>query len=53
MELIHEIAQNARQTVILVTHSEAAARMGDTVYALQDGQLEPRILPKLVTKETA
>ena len=53
IELIHQIAKNAGQTVILVTHSEAAARVGDTVYELQDGQLEPRILSKLVTKETA
>ena len=53
IELIHQIAKNAGQTVILVTHSEAAARVGDTVYALQDGQLEPCILTKLATKETA
>lgn len=53
VELLHKIAQNAGQTVILVTHSEAAARVGDTVYALQDGQLEPRVLPKLSTMESA
>ena len=53
IDLIHQIAQNAGQTVILVTHSEVAARVGDTVYALQDGQLEPCILPKLAEKETA
>ena len=53
IELLHQIAKNAGQTVILATHSEAAARVGDTVYELQDGQLEPRILSKLVTKETA
>ena len=52
IELIYQIAQNAGQTVILVTHSEAAARVSDTVYALQDGQLEPCILPKLAKKET-
>ena len=53
VDLLYQIAKNAGQTVILVTHSEAAARLGDTVYALQDGQLEPRMLPKLATKETA
>ena len=53
IELIHQIAKSAKQTVILVTHSEAAARLGDAVYALQDGQLEPHMLPKLATKETA
>ena len=53
VDLLYQIAKNAGQTVILVTHSEAAARLGDTVYALQDGQLEPRMLSKLATKETA
>ena len=53
VDLLYQIAKYAGQTVILVTHSEAAARLGDTVYALQDGQLEPRTLSKLATKETA
>ncbi len=45
--LLHRIAKRAGQTVILVTHSETAARVADRIYALQDGQLEPRGLPKL------
>lgn len=47
VELLHGIAKRAGQTVILVTHSETAARVADRIYALQDGQLEPRGLPKL------
>jgi putative ABC transport system ATP-binding protein len=47
VELLHRIAKAAGQTVILVTHSEAAARVGDTLYALHDGQLKPHVLPKL------
>ena len=53
VELLHQIAKREKQTVILVTHSEAAARVSDMVYALQDGQLEPRVLPKLSTMESA
>ncbi|MDT7043463.1 ABC transporter ATP-binding protein [Candidatus Nitronereus thalassa] len=49
VELLHRIAKAAGQTVILVTHSEAAARVGDTLYALQDGQLKPKSLPQLAT----
>jgi ABC-type lipoprotein export system ATPase subunit len=47
VELLHGIAKRAGQTVILVTHSETAARVADRIYSLQDGQLEPRGLPKL------
>ncbi len=47
VELLHRIAKRAGQTVILVTHSETAARVADRIYALQDGKLEPRGLPKL------
>ncbi len=47
IELLHEISKQAGQTVILVTHSEAAARVADTIYALQDGQLESHVLPKI------
>ena len=47
VELLHRIAKRAGQTVILVTHSETAARVADRIYALQDGKLEPRRLPKL------
>ena len=46
VELLHRIAKRAGQTVILVTHSETAARVADRIYALQDGQLEPRGLSK-------
>ncbi len=46
VELLHRIAKRAWQTVILVTHSETAARVADRIYALQDGQLEPRGFPK-------
>ena len=49
VELLYGIAKQAGQTVILATHSEAAAGVADTIYALQDGQLEPRVLPKLAT----
>ena len=50
VELLHQIAKRAGQTVILVTHSEAASRVGDTIYTLQDGQLKPRTLPKLAAR---
>ncbi len=46
VELLHRIAKHAAQTVILVTHSEAAARVADKIYLLQDGRLEPRGVPK-------
>jgi len=49
VELLHRIAKRAGQTVILVTHSETAARVADRIYSLQDGQLEPRGLPKLAS----
>jgi len=47
VDLLHKIAKGAGQTVILVTHSEAAARVGDSIYSLQDGQLEPRVLSQM------
>ncbi len=46
VELLHGIAERAGQTVILVTHSETAARVADRIFALQDGQLKPRGFPK-------
>jgi len=49
VELLHGIAKRAGQTVILVTHSETAARVADRIYALRDGKLEPSGLPKLAT----
>jgi len=49
VELLHRIAKRAGQTVILVTHSETAARVADRIYALQDGQLKPGALPKLAS----
>lgn len=49
VELLHRIAKRAGQTVILVTHSETAARVADRIYSLQDGQLKPGALPKLAS----
>ena len=49
VELLHRIAKRAGQTVILVTHSETAARAADRIYSLQDGQLKPGALPKLAS----
>jgi len=49
VELLHRIAKGAGQTVILVTHSETAARVADRIYSLQDGQLKPGALPKLAS----
>ncbi len=40
--LIQHVARAESQTVIFVTHSEAAARIADHVYELCDGQLRPR-----------
>lgn len=53
VDLLHQVAKSSRQTVILVTHSEIAARTGDTVYALKDGKLEPCGFPKMANKESA
>ena len=39
--LIRRVSEEASQTVIFVTHSESAARVGDRVYELDDGQLHP------------
>ncbi len=40
--LIQHVARAESQTVLLVTHSEAAARVADHVYELCDGQLHLR-----------
>lgn len=47
VELLHGIAKRAGQTVILATHSEAAAGVADRIYTLQDGQLRPHEASKL------
>lgn len=39
--LIRRVSQEAAQTVVFVTHSESAARVGDRVYELEGGQLSP------------
>ena len=37
--LIRRVSKEEAQTVIFVTHSESAARVGDHVYELDGGQL--------------
>jgi len=49
VELLHQIAKRAGQTVILATHSDAAAGVADRIYGLQDGQLRSRGASKLAT----
>ncbi|MDA0738338.1 MAG: ABC transporter ATP-binding protein [Nitrospirae bacterium] len=49
VELLHGIAKRAGQTVILATHSEAAAGVADRIYALQDGQLTQSSASKLAS----
>ena len=39
--LIRRVSKEASQTVVFVTHSESAARVGDHVYELDGGQLYP------------
>lgn len=53
VKLLHGIAKHAGQTVMLATHSEAAAGVADRIYALQDGQLKPRVLPTLAVVVTS
>ncbi len=39
--LIRDVSKEASQTVVFVTHSESAARVGDHVYELNGGQFYP------------
>ncbi len=39
--LIRHVSKEESQTVVFVTHSESAARAGDSVYELDGGQLHP------------
>ncbi len=47
--LIQHVARAESQTVLLVTHSDAAARVADHVYELCDGQLSLRSSPMAPT----
>ncbi|HEX5543976.1 MAG TPA: ABC transporter ATP-binding protein [Nitrospira sp.] len=51
MTLIRELAISGRQTVLLVTHSVAAAQAADYVWTMRDGQLVSRTerMTELVT----
>ena len=51
MALIRELAISGGQTVLLVTHSAAAAQAADYVWTMRDGQLVSRTerMPELVT----
>ena len=47
MALLHRIARDQGQTVILATHSEMAAQMADSVYYLEDGFIHQRSTPRM------
>ena len=51
MSLIRELAISGGQTVLLVTHSVAAAQTADYVWTMRDGQLVSRTerMTELVT----
>lgn len=50
VELLYHVAKAAGQTVMLVTHSEDASRVGETIYTVQDGQIMPHSLSKRGTR---
>jgi ABC-type lipoprotein export system ATPase subunit len=47
--LLRSLVQRFRKTVLLVTHSTAAAEAADYVWAMKDGQLVARTQHKSVT----
>ena len=42
LELLHRIAKDKEQTVILATHSQTAARVADQIFYLEDGHIHQR-----------
>jgi putative ABC transport system ATP-binding protein len=39
LELIHEIHQSLKPTIVMATHSEAAAAFGDYIVRVEDGRV--------------
>jgi ABC-type lipoprotein export system ATPase subunit len=47
--ILRSLVQHFRQTILLVTHSTAAAEAADYVWAMKDGQLVTRTQHEIVT----